>query len=273
MAEVLLNFVHISDTHLLHPDERKDFADINPELAHYAQQVLAQPHHTTTLSTALVQQINALPVSIDFVLHTGDVAGEATTDYEHIAGLLGQIRYPVLYTPGNHDSLAGFQQWLCPQRAPAVCEYEFNGVQIIALDSSRFGIEHGGRLSADQLKRLDVLCSADDDRPLIVAMHHHPLPIAVPWLDELGLTNGADLHQILLQAGQRLRGVFIGHIHHSLDIYKDGILYSSVASAAYQFTVWPQQQQASLEMLADPGFNLVTVSKDQTVIRHQRFRI
>ena len=271
MSEVLLNFVHISDTHLLYPDERKDFIGVSPEFAQYAEQVLTQPHHTTTITAALAQQINALPVPVDFVLHTGDVAGESTTDYEHIAGLLGQIHYPLIYTPGNHDSLPGMQR-VCSQKAPEVCEYEFNGVQIVALDSSRYGTGHGGRLSADQLDRLDAICSAAE-RPLIVATHHHPMPIDVPWLDELGLVNGADLHRVLLKARRRLRGVFIGHIHHSLDIYKDGILYSSVASAAYQFTAWPGYQQASLDTLADPGFNLVTVTFDQTIIRHYRFRV
>ena len=273
MSAPLLNFAHISDTHLLSPDERKDFIDIEPKYAQYTEQILAQPYHTTQLTAALIEQINTLPSPIDFVLHTGDVAGESATDYEAIAHLLRQIRYPVIYTPGNHDNLPGIQQWLCPQQAPEICEYEINGVQIITLDSSRYGLGHGGKLSDEQLDRLNYLCTASDERPLIVATHHHPLHIAVPWLDDLRLNNGMDFHRILLQARHRLRGVFIGHIHCSLDIYKDGILYSSVASAAYQFMTWPGYQVASLNAFADPGFNLVTVAPDQTIIRHHTFRI
>jgi hypothetical protein len=95
----LLNFVHISDTHLLHPDQKKDFAGIQPELAQYAAQVLALPYHTSAALPALVAQINALPVPVDFVLHTGDVAGESNADYAYLAELLAQIKYPVIYLP------------------------------------------------------------------------------------------------------------------------------------------------------------------------------
>jgi 3',5'-cyclic-AMP phosphodiesterase len=146
-------------------------------------------------------------------------------------------------------------------------------VQIIALDSSRAGHAHAGWLDEAQLDWLNTICTADDPRPLVVATHHHPIPIDVPWLDQLGLGNGQVMHEILLQARHRLRGVFFGHVHHSLDIYKDGILYSSVASAAYQFMAWPGQAQAALDMVADPGLNLVTVTAEQTFIRHHRFRL
>ena len=118
MSATLLTFVHISDTHLLRPDERKDFTSIEPKFAQYAEQILAQPYHTSQLTAALIEQINTLPSPIDFVLHTGDVAGESATDYETIAHLLRQIRYPSDLYAGNHDNLPGIQQWLCPQHVP-----------------------------------------------------------------------------------------------------------------------------------------------------------
>jgi hypothetical protein len=63
MSNSVLNFVHISDTHLLHPDEVKDFTGISPELAAFAQQVLAQPHHTAVL-TAAFERTNELNESL-----------------------------------------------------------------------------------------------------------------------------------------------------------------------------------------------------------------
>ncbi len=271
-SEVLLQFVHISDTHLLRPGQQKDFSDIQPELALYAEQVLALPYHTVTAAEALIREINALPLKLDFVLHTGDIAGEDGSDYTHIAQLFRQLRMPIIYVPGNHDREADMSPLQDGAVSP-VCQHEINGVQLVCLDSSQAETRDAGWLSEQALAQLERICTAQDERPLLVAVHHHPIPIDVPWLDALSLHNGDQFHQVLRRAGPRLRGVFFGHIHHSLDIVYDGILYSSVASAAYQFTGWPGCAQAALDMTADPGFNVVTVTRHQTFVRHHRYRL
>jgi hypothetical protein len=99
------------------------------------------------------------------------------------------------------------------------------------------------------------------------------LPLAVPWMDEVGLLNGADLHQLLCKLRGRLRGVFYGHVHQGFDRLQDGILYSSAASAWCQFAAWPGAAQPRLDTRAQPGFSIVTLSKEHTTIRRQHYRI
>jgi Icc protein len=272
VSETLLQFVHISDTHLLAPDQVKDFTNISPEFALYAEQVSSLPYHTYTAGERLACEINALPLALDFVLHTGDIAGESYADYAVLAKLFEQIRYPVIFVPGNHDRGADIRA-LTHCDAAMIWEYEMNGVQLVCLDSCEAEIDSGGWLHDVQLEQLNAICQSDDTRPLIVAVHHHPFPMGVKWLDDLQIGNGEALHRILLQARHRLRGVFHGHVHHSMDVLRDGILYSSVASAAYQFVGWPGHAQTSLDMNADPGFNIVTITRDSTFVRHHRYRI
>ncbi len=271
-SEPLLQFVHISDTHLLAPDQVKDFTGISPELALYAKQVSSLPYHTYTAGERMVREINALPLALDFVLHTGDIAGESYANYPLLAKLFEQINYPVIYVPGNHDRGADIRP-LTGREAEMTSEYAINGTQIVCLDSSHAEIDSAGWLHESQLAWLDAICQSADSRPLIVAVHHHPFSMGVKWLDDLQLGNGEAMHAILLQARHRLRGVFHGHVHHSMDVIKDGILYSSVASAAYQFTGWPGHTLTSLDMNADPGFNVVTIGRDSTAVRHHRYRI
>ena len=68
MSEVMLRFIHISDTHI-HPDPNytKDYADITS----YAG------------AKALVEQVNNVPFEPDFVLHTGDVAYDPDPEAYH----------------------------------------------------------------------------------------------------------------------------------------------------------------------------------------------
>ena len=266
MPDTLLNFVHISDTHLLNPQQTPDYAGIQPHLVDYAQQVMSLAYTGIEATTRLIEAINRLPVNVDFVLHTGDVAGASGVDKRMIDNLMARLNAPVIYVQGNHDSGC----FGC-QPDNGFREHRIKGVQVICLDSYDADGGHAGWLSEGQLDQLDAVCTSSDASPLIVATHHHPVPIGVPWLDELCLRNGDVLHHILQKAKQRLKGVFFGHIHRSLDILQGGILYSSVASANYQFAAWSGIESPALDLCADPGFNLVTMTTDQTYVRHHRF--
>ncbi|MBZ0286597.1 MAG: hypothetical protein K8I30_03215, partial [Anaerolineae bacterium] len=73
MAETYLHFIHISDTHIIKPGYKYDFTGITPEWEPYARQLATLPYDTRAAARALVREIVALPVQVDFVLHTGDV--------------------------------------------------------------------------------------------------------------------------------------------------------------------------------------------------------
>lgn len=280
MADIVLQFIHISDTHILKPGQTHDFSDIAPEWETYARQVMAMPYDTRAAAQVMVREINTLPARVDFVLHTGDVYNDPTsaTDYELVSELFAPIKYPVHYLPGNHDVLAHLQTGLRKQEASAAFDYEFevNGVQIVCLDSNdRSGQypAHSGWLSDNQLAWLDAICGAADSRPLVVALHHPPFSIDSPPLDNLRLYNGDALHRILLKARDRLRGVYFGHIHHPIDIVQDGILYSSASSGWYQFAAWPAYNTGAIIEQATPGFSLVTITNERVFVRRHTYGV
>jgi Icc protein len=275
MPDILLQFAHVTDTHLVLPGQQRDYSDVPPELEEYARQILALPYSASQAAEALVREINALPVRLDFVLHTGDLAGQlhSPDDYAYIRQVFDQIRYPVCYVPGNHDAGEPFQRVLLRRDPPYDQVFDRNGVQIACLDSTGTTPPHSGWLDDEQLAWLDRLCSADDDRPLIVALHHPPFEIGVPWLDELRLLNGDEVRRILQRAKSRLRGVFCGHVHHAIDVHIDGILYSIAPSAWCQFTGWPGHSRATLDEGARPGFSLVTITTGHTMIRRYHYPV
>jgi Icc protein len=277
MPKTLLQFVQLSDTHLLMPGVKPYFGDITADLDLYARQILALPYHPIEATEAAIREINALPFQIDFVLHTGDIGNDLKKpeEYTFLRDLFARLKYPIYYLPGNHDDVKLVQSGLQGRDSAMPFEYEFerNGVQIACLDSNGTNPPHSGWLDESQLEWLETICMAEDDRPLIVALHHHPIPIDVPWLDELALLNGDAMHKILLKARHRLRGVFYGHIHHAVDVVRDGIVYSAARSAYSQFIGWPGYQVASLEEGAQCGFNVVTISENQTYVRRHNYTV
>jgi Icc protein len=261
MNDALLTFVHISDTHL-HADPQY----VGNIARFSSRQGVA----------AIVNEINALPFEIDFVLHTGDVMTdpEHVEDYMVAHAYLSPLRAPVYYVPGNHDRPDGIRQYLMkqvitPSDDQMYYEFEVKGVQVIALDSHRPN-NASGTLGDSQLEWLDALCTRQDDRPLIVAVHHHPLLLNAPWLDAIPLTNGDLLHQILLKAKHRLRAVFYGHIHESTTTLRDGIAYTSGLSGWFQTRTWHGQHEPFQDPVQIPGYNVVTLTQHNTLIRSYR---
>lgn len=261
MSDILLRFVHISDTH------------INHESSHAEHEWRINP---ATAAETLVEQINALPFAPGFVLHTGDVAYDPYPEaYEAARDILGRIRYPVHYLAGNHDSAEMLQRlFLQRETIQPTWHYDFeiNGVHIICLDSTGPAPLPSGTVSDEQLAWLSHICQSDDPRPLVIAVHHNVIPTGIPWLDEyMRMANGEALHRALLPARHRIRGVFYGHIHQHSQTLRDGILYSSVLSSWYQILSWPGQTETVFEPDAEPGFNVVTLTADQTHIRCHRY--
>lgn len=262
MSRILAQFVHISDTHIS-PD---------PDYGRHET-----PYSARAGVEALVQALDALPFTPDFILHTGDVAYDPDpAAYAAAQALLGGLRPPVYYMPGNHDDPAALQTILLGSapRSPFFYTVEFDELLLACLDSTGPAEPPRGSVSPEQLEWLEALCASPDDRPILVAVHHNGLPVNVPWLDKyMGLTNGEDLHRALLPGRQRVRGVFFGHVHQDLDIVRDGILYASVCSSWVQFHAWPGQADTLRDAGAQPGFSVVTVTREQTYIRRCRFQV
>lgn len=275
-AKPLSRFIHISDTHLMPTGRRPDFEDIPPELAIYAEQVLSVPYTTLEAAAALVQQVNALPFMPDFILHTGDVTGnpQSVEDYTLAQAALSGLKAPVYFVPGNHDALPLFQAVLRgeAQDQPYDHQREINGVQWFFLDSNDPQDTHGGLLSAEQLNTLRAWLTADDPRPVMVALHHQAQPCGIPWLDELALANGDALHALLRDSGRQVLGVFCGHIHRVTATVLEGIPYFSAPATCYQFTE-TAEGYAALDTLLHPGFNVVTVTDAGVQVVTERFAV
>lgn len=265
MTDFLLRFVHLSDTH------------ITPDLNYSTPYATYPP---LVGMKALIEQVNALPFTPDFILHTGDVAYDPVPEvYATVRDLMAQFKVPVYYVAGNHDSSAALQHILMQRENPLEAlhgEFEINGVQLICVDSNGPAKIPAGNITPEQLAWLDKLCTAEDDRPLIIAVHHNIVPCGVPWLDDFMRTdNGEDFHNIVMKARHRLRGVFHGHIHQPIDIVRDGVLYSAAASPWCQFGAYPMPENTEIttDPAAQPGFSVVTLTHQQTYIRRHSFRI
>lgn len=264
MPEEILYFVHISDTHI---GPTADYARFG--------------HTSLPCARQLVKIINELPVVPDFVIHTGDVVTDPHPDaYRLAAETFAQLNVPIYYVTGNHDSATAIQEYLPmgPKKAAGrdpqkLCyTFEAKGYRFLVLDAKApEEMDPQGLLSQEQLALVRREASADGP-PLTLFLHYPALPMNSIWMDKhVLIVNGEALHQALLPARERLRGVFYGHIHQPMQTFRDGILYTSAGSSFSQFSGWPEAEVTGFDDDHPPSFSFVHLMPGQTIVHQHTF--
>ncbi|MEW2312346.1 phosphodiesterase [Streptomyces sp. NPDC006864] len=200
MTRILL--AHLSDTHLR----------VN-ETDHPAEHGLA---------TAL-DRLGRFDTPVTAVIVTGDLTHDGSPNqYRQFERLLDRAQVPVLLVKGNHDRDEGIRAAALHPRAvgPAAPEGAFQyvanlgGLRVVVCDTTVPG-EHWGLLDGERLAWLCETLAAEPGRPTVVAMHHPPIEVGIPYLDEIGLLNRAKVAEVIAAAPQVL-GVLAGHVHRTV---------------------------------------------------------
>lgn len=257
-------FVHISDSH------------IGPTAEYSRHGYRPQP----SVERA-VAEINSLPMTPDFVIHTGDVVTDPNVaSYRRAAEIFSALKMPIYYVTGNHDRARDIQRHL-PMGSRHILSnnldvlsyaFEVKGYRFLVLDArGPDEIDPHGVMSESQLALVRQEAAAVGP-PLSVFLHFPALPMNSIWMDAYMLViNGMQLHEALLPAQERLRGVFYGHVHQSMQTMRDGILYTAVPSLFSQFAAWPNDTDVRDDPDALPGFNFVHLLPNRTIIHQHTF--
>jgi 3',5'-cyclic AMP phosphodiesterase CpdA len=181
---------HLSDLHL----------DDGPRAAERTNRVLAY--------------LDGLRQYPDAVLVTGDLADHgAEAEYEQLLELLGERA--LLMCPGNHDRRGPYRKVLLGAPAsdePIDAVHDLPGARIVLLDSSIPGRDDG-YLADESLEVLaQALAETPPERAVLVAFHHPPADLHVPFIDDIRL-HGEQRLAALLAHHPNVVAVLCGHAH------------------------------------------------------------
>ncbi|HEY1408719.1 MAG TPA: metallophosphoesterase [Promineifilum sp.] len=257
-------FVHLSDTHF------------GPTEGYSRAGFRAMPY-----AEHVIEMINALPTPPDFVIHTGDVTTHPTeAAYRLAAKTFEALKFPIYYCTGNHDTSADIHRYMAmgpkvdcqPGTDTLSYAFEVRGYRFLVLDArGPDPIDPHGLLSPQQLEVLRRETKPAGP-PLCIFTHYPAVRLNSPWMDaNMPIFNGEEMHQSLLPARERIRGVFYGHIHNSTQTFRDGILYCAAASTFAGFTTWPTEEMIKPDYEAMPAFNFVQLLPEQTIIQQRPF--
>lgn len=188
----------------------------------------------------------------DGLLLTGDLAEQGEADaYGHLVNALTPLGLPVYWLPGNHDHLPTLQTIF--QQLPigqGLTRVDLGRWQIILLDSVLPAAKFGeGYLHPTQLAYLHFELSQHPEKNTLVALHHHPVPVGIDWVDQMQVQNGNEFLQLIARFSQ-VKLVVFGHIHHPFHGHSDIDFYGAPSSCL-------QVTSPALGMVDErPGFRL-----------------
>jgi 3',5'-cyclic AMP phosphodiesterase CpdA len=156
---------------------------------------------------------------VDVVLVTGDLGDHGlAAEYAEVADEL-TLGVPVLLLPGNHDASTPLREGLTtyvdsPGSSHPVHQVRDVGAsRFVLLDSTVPGEDHG-LLSAETLVWLEKALTDPFDGPVFLAMHHPPLDLHHPVMDQWKLFDRELLEEVL--TGKPITAILTGHVHNAL---------------------------------------------------------
>jgi Icc protein len=197
----------------------------------------------------------------DAILATGDIVqDESRAGYERFRDALAPLGVPVLSLPGNHDDPALMSELL--NRDPfQFCGERRLGPWSLVLLSTFLAGEDAGGLGPARLHGLRQALAAHAGQHVLVAMHHHPLPMGSAWLDGVALRDAQPFLEVV-DAHASIRAVVCGHVHQASDHDRNGVRFLSAPSTCAQFL--PRSDFFALDG-RPPGLRWLTLAPDGTV--------
>jgi 3',5'-cyclic-AMP phosphodiesterase len=169
----------------------------------------------------------------DVVLVTGDLVQDDIEGYRQFRRIMGSLGKPIWCIPGNHDDAAALRSALAQPPFRVGGHDDLGAWRVVMLDSS-VPNEAGGTLSPASLRELDTALAGAEGRPALVCLHHHPVPLHSRWLDEVGLSNGAEFFTVI-DRYPNVKAVAWGHVHQEFDGKRGLVRLLATPSTCTQF--------------------------------------
>src|SRR5262245_18022206 len=124
---------------------------------------------------------------VDAILATGDIVqDESRAGYERFRASLEPLGVPVCSIPGNHDDPKLMSEILASAPFQPGGQLGRGPWSVVMLSTFLAGEDAGG-LGPARLQGLKQALAAHSNQHVLLAMHHHPLPMGSAWLDGVAL--------------------------------------------------------------------------------------
>ena len=168
----------------------------------------------------IVNAVNKLPMKIEFVVLTGDITMEKTDDTYIVdkgKAILGRLKMPVYYVPGNHDIYADKSSDTKKLYEQAFGEInqqaEYQGVVFLFVDTLPFADTDFNSRSSAAFEWIESHLKKAQNKPVVIFLH---IPSVLDFYNNKFHESWPEDKQdrwIKLLNKYRVKAVIAGHFH------------------------------------------------------------
>jgi 3',5'-cyclic-AMP phosphodiesterase len=226
-----------------------------------------------------VAHVASLQPQPDLVLFTGDLVERGSAaEYAVVADALAPLSMPVYAVPGNHDDSKVARECLArympvaSDAPPGLCCYHVRhgDLHLVALDTVVPGRSHG-ELQAAQLAWLERTLATCAGEPVLIFMHHPPLPTGIEVMDACSLMVGSDALAALVRGHGLVQGLLCGHLHRPVQMQFGGAPLHVAPSVSHQITLDLRSAAPLRAQLEPPKISLHRWSPAQGLCTHMSY--
>lgn len=167
---------------------------------------------------------------------TGDlIQDDSRAAYERFCELMKPVGLPIYCVPGNHDVRPLMREALAEPQFHYCESAELRNWLITGVDSC-IDNDAAGRISDQEMTRLEDVLDRTQAEHVLVCLHHPPLAVGSKWLDEVGLRNGDEFLRLISRA-KIVRAAIFGHIHQAFERAYDSVRIIGTPSTCRQFKI------------------------------------
>jgi Icc protein len=194
----------------------------------------------------------------DLIVATGDISNDGKRpSYNRFVRIVHEYLpdMPLAWLDGNHDDPDCMRvQGVAQPLSQIVCVGDWR----IILLSSRVPFEERGELPEPELQRLEKLLAVKQDSPVMVMMHHQPVPIGSAWLDQYKVAN-SDRFFSIIDRHPNVKGVAWGHVHQDFYMRRGELQLFATPSTCVQFK--PRNDDFAVDTVM-PGYRVFELHDD-----------
>lgn len=208
-----MKLIHISDIHI------------------HDQKILG--HDSVANFKACMSHVDDCNGGADLVVISGDLTHHGKpSSYALLRNMLDGWSFCPLLMMGNHDNRQNFHAAFpdTPTDDHGFVQYAHDTDlgRFLLLDTAQAGT-HAGRYCDNRQhwlrKHLDE--AVQKNLPVYLVMHHNPVEVGIANADDIGLMDGPEFREILVQYRAAIRHIFFGHCHYVLSGSVCGIPFSA----------------------------------------------
>lgn len=166
----------------------------------------------------IVHDVRRISEGLDFVVVSGDMTDDGDpASFQRFETLFETIGLPVFVVPGNHDGPAGYFRYRETSKLFATWDItnrvvDLPELRLIGIDTCIEGATTG-RIDAKALSLVQQEVVRQDAGPLIIIMHHPPIPPGMRDFDAVAQLEGSDQMLEIIRRSGVPQIILSGHVH------------------------------------------------------------